>query len=181
VIGNHPQVSDVPCSDELGPNQVCTLFGARTGSPIVFGKDYIKVGYDLNTDDLWRRDFAVLVAFFIFFWITQTVVIEIFPVSIVNVTIELLLIMSLPGQQLVWSGGVSFFVKDTSTTKKLNEELKTRKAQKAEEERLEKIRAMDGIKKKREPYVSWPSELLSTNVWPPVVPSLTEKLLLGKG
>jgi len=44
-------------------------------------------------------------------------------------------------------------VKDTPETKRLNEELKARKAQKAEEERQEKIRAMEGMRVKREPYV----------------------------
>jgi hypothetical protein len=63
----------------------------------VSGKDYIKAGYDLNTDDLWRRNFIVLIAFFVFFWFTQTVVIEIFPVSIVKVTTEMLLMVTLPG------------------------------------------------------------------------------------
>ncbi|KAH9981076.1 ABC-2 type transporter-domain-containing protein [Lactifluus volemus] len=109
---------------ELGPNQVCTLFGAKSASAIVPGRDYVKIGYDL-------MDFVVLVVFLLFFWFTQTVVIEIFP-------------------QLVWSGGISFFAKETSETKKLNEELKARKEQKAEEERLEKIRAMDGIKRKKD-------------------------------
>jgi hypothetical protein len=68
-------------SVELGPNQVCTLFGAQPGSRIVTGKDYIKAGYNLDTDDLWRRNFVVLFSFLIFFWFTQTVVIELYPVS----------------------------------------------------------------------------------------------------
>lgn len=116
---------------ELGPNQICTLFGARPGSRIVTGKDYIQAGYDLNTDDLWRRNFVVLFVFLIFFWVTQTVVIELYP-------------------QFVGVGGFSFFAKDTAETKKLNSELKERKATKAEEQRREKIQAMEGIKTKRD-------------------------------
>ena len=69
------------CSVGLGSNQVCTLFGAQPGSSVVPGKDYIKTGYDLDTDDLWRRNFVVLFTFLLFFWFAQTVVIELFPVS----------------------------------------------------------------------------------------------------
>ena len=75
-------------SADLGPNQVCTLFGAQPGSSIVTGKDYIQAGYNLNTDDLWRRNFVVLLAFLIFFWFTQTIVIEVYPVSTNYITIE---------------------------------------------------------------------------------------------
>lgn len=77
----------VSCSDELGPNQVCTLFGARSGSITVSGPDYIKTGYGLDVNDLWRRNFIVLVVFFVFYSLTQTFVIEIFPVSISRITL----------------------------------------------------------------------------------------------
>ena len=80
-VGYLPLTFYVSHSTELGPNQVCTLFGAQPGSRIVTGKDYIQAGYNLNTDDLWRRNFVVLFAFLIFFWLTQTVVIELYPVS----------------------------------------------------------------------------------------------------
>jgi ATP-binding cassette, subfamily G (WHITE), member 2, SNQ2 len=63
-------------------------------------------------------------------------------------------LMVLPsGQQFVGGGGIGFFAKDTPETKKLNAELKTRKIQKAEDEKQEKIRAMEGIKTKRNSYV----------------------------
>ncbi|KAH9027669.1 ABC-2 type transporter-domain-containing protein [Lactarius hengduanensis] len=114
---------------ELGPNQICTLFGAQPGSRIVTGKDYVQAGYNLNTDDLWRRNFVVLVAFLIFYWFAQVVVIEWYP-------------------QLVEGGGVSFFARDTAETKKLNSQLEERKVANAEEQRREKIQAMDGIKNK---------------------------------
>ena len=81
----------------LGPNQVCTLFGASPGSTAVPGKDYLKAGYSLNTADLWRRHYLVLVVFFVFFCFTQTAVIEIFPVSIVKLVFGMSLIMSLSG------------------------------------------------------------------------------------
>jgi hypothetical protein len=57
------------------------------------------------------------------------------------------------GQKFVGGGGIGFFAKETTETKKLNAELKTRKIQKAEDERQEKIRAMEGIKTERDPYV----------------------------
>ncbi|KAI9446228.1 ABC-2 type transporter-domain-containing protein [Lactarius indigo] len=107
---------------ELGPNQICTLFGAQPGSRVVTGKDY---------NDLWRRNFVVLLALMIFFWFTQTVVIEWYP-------------------QFIGGVGVSFFARDTAETKKLNSELEERKAANAEGQRREKIQAMDGIKKKRD-------------------------------
>lgn len=83
----HPSRSYLSYSVDLGPNQICTLFGARSGSVTVSGRDYIKAGYGLDVDDLWRRNFIVLVGFLVFFSITQTVVIEIFPVSISRTTL----------------------------------------------------------------------------------------------
>ena len=64
----------------LGPNQVCTLFGSTGGSTAVSGRDYLSVGYGLNVDDLWRRNFTVLLGFFIAFQITQMLLIEYYPV-----------------------------------------------------------------------------------------------------
>ena len=140
-------------STELGPNQACTLFGSQPGTRIVPGKDYIKAGYNLDTDDLWRRNFVVIFAFLIFFWFTQTVVIELYPVSTSWTNIEMRLTVSFFGKQLVGAGGISFFAKDTAETKKLNSELEERKAAKAEEQHREKIQAMEGIKTKRDQCV----------------------------
>jgi hypothetical protein len=81
--------SHITRSVGLGPNQACTLFGARPGTSVVTGKDYIKAGYNLNTDDLWRRNVLVLFAFLLFFWFTQTVIIEVFPVNLVNSLFEI--------------------------------------------------------------------------------------------
>lgn len=65
----------------LGPNQVCTLFGSTPGSTQVPGPSYLSVGYGLNVADIWRRNFTVLVGFFIAFQITQMLLIEYYPVS----------------------------------------------------------------------------------------------------
>jgi hypothetical protein len=70
--------------DSLGPNQVCTLFGARPGSSIVPGSDYISAGFSLDTADLWRRNFLVLLGWFILFLFTQLVVIEYFQVGLLG-------------------------------------------------------------------------------------------------
>jgi ATP-binding cassette subfamily G (WHITE) protein 2 (SNQ2) len=142
----------MPCSVELGPNQVCTLFGASAGSTTVSGRDYIKAGYHLDVDDLWRRNFIVLVGFLILFSLTQTYVIELVPVSI-SVLFSECRSYYLYEQKFVGGGGINFFAKESAETKKLNAELKTRKIRKAEDERQEKLRAMEGIKRKRDLYV----------------------------
>lgn len=67
-------------SDGLGPNQVCTLPGSSPGSSLVAGRDYLRAGFGLNVSDIWRRNFLVLVGFFILFQITQVLLIEYYPV-----------------------------------------------------------------------------------------------------
>jgi len=128
------------------------LFGASPGNTTVSGRDYINAGYNLNVDDLWRRNFIALVGFLILFSLTQTFVIELVPVSI-SVLFSKCRSYHLCEQKLVGGGGVGFFAKDSTETKKLNAELKTRKIRKAEDERQEKLRAMEGMKRKRDLYV----------------------------
>lgn len=62
--------------DTLGPNQVCTLFGAQPGSDTVGGNDYLEAGYGITSADIWRRNLVVIIAFLIFFLFTQAIVIE---------------------------------------------------------------------------------------------------------
>lgn len=71
--------------DGLGPNQICTLFGSQPGDDVVSGSSYLQVGYRYNVADIWRRNFVVLVAFFILFLVTQLVALEYFPVSLISV------------------------------------------------------------------------------------------------
>ena len=75
----------IPCphSTSLGPNQACTLFGASPGSPNVSGSAYLNIGYGLNMDDLWRRNFAFVIGTLVLFQITQMLLIEYYPVSVV--------------------------------------------------------------------------------------------------
>jgi hypothetical protein len=85
------------------------------------------------------------------------------------------------GQKYVGGGGVGFFAKNTPETKKLNEVLKTRKIQKAEDEKQEKIRAMEGIKTKRNSYVRRSSSNCSAFTGDATgTHSRIEKRLLGK-
>ncbi|KAJ3718555.1 ABC-2 type transporter-domain-containing protein [Lentinula raphanica] len=99
--------------DGLGPNQVCTLFGASSGSTSVTGHQYIFAGYGLNTTDLWRRCFLVLIGMFFFFQLTQVIALEFFPQYVVNV-------------------GFRIFAKEDSETKKLNEVQRARRAARLE-------------------------------------------------
>ncbi|KAG8903275.1 hypothetical protein FRB99_003542 [Tulasnella sp. 403] len=96
--------------DDLGPNQVCTFFGAQPGQPYVRGADYIDVGFSLKTDQLWKLNFVVLFVLFIAFQITQAVAME-----FVNFGAM---------------GGFQIFVKENKETKALNEQLRNRLAQK---------------------------------------------------
>ena len=66
------------------------------------------------------------------------------------ITIEVRLTVLLFEKQFVGGGGIGFFARDTAETEKLNSELKGRRATKAEEQRREKIQAMEGIKMKRD-------------------------------
>jgi ATP-binding cassette subfamily G (WHITE) protein 2 (SNQ2) len=69
--------------DQLGPNQACTLFGAKSGSNIIAGRSYIDVGFGLNASDLWRRNLLVMIAFVLAFQLTQVLALEYWPVSFV--------------------------------------------------------------------------------------------------
>jgi hypothetical protein len=90
------------CSVELGPNQVCTLFGASAGSTTVSGRDYIKAGYHLDVDDLWRRNFIVIVGFLVLFALTQAFVIELVPVSMISILLLVSLTIPLRAEICRW-------------------------------------------------------------------------------
>jgi len=69
-------------SNGLGPFQTCTLFGSESGSDIISGRNYLAVGYGLNPDDLWRRNFPLLIGFLVLFQLTQIIALEYFPVCL---------------------------------------------------------------------------------------------------
>ena len=74
VPRNGPGMDKYP--NIVGPNQACTLYGAQPGSSTISGTDYLKTAFLLDTNDLWRRNFPVIVGWFFFFLITQIIVIE---------------------------------------------------------------------------------------------------------
>lgn len=68
----------------LGPNQICTLFGAEPGSVTVSGSSYLFSGYGISVSDIWRRNLVVLLGFLVVFQLTQMLLIEYYPVCIVT-------------------------------------------------------------------------------------------------
>ncbi|KAE9401914.1 pleiotropic drug resistance ABC transporter [Gymnopus androsaceus JB14] len=98
----------------LEDNQVCTLFGSTGGAATVSGHQYVFAGYGLDTTDLWRRCFLVLLGMFFFFQLTQVIALEFFPQYVVNV-------------------GFKIFAKENAETKKLNEAQQAKKAARLEQ------------------------------------------------
>jgi len=107
-------------SDGLGPNQVCTLFGAQGGSADLTGEAYINAAYGIFSSDEWKRCFVVLVGFFIVFQITQVIALEYFPRY---------------GATL----GVNTFAKEDAETKELNRIQRERKQKRREQANTDKI------------------------------------------
>ncbi|TFL02988.1 pleiotropic drug resistance ABC transporter [Pterulicium gracile] len=111
VPRNGPGMSEYP--DALGENQACTLFGSQPGTDIIRGTDYMRIGYNLNAADLWRRNFLVIVGWVLLFQVTQILAIEYWP-------------------QYISSVGVNTYAKENSGTKSLNEHQLARKQEKAQ-------------------------------------------------
>ncbi|KAI0031252.1 ABC-2 type transporter-domain-containing protein [Vararia minispora EC-137] len=108
----------------IGPNQVCTLFGATQGSSIISGKDYLNTGYSYSTADLWRRNFLVLIGWIIFFMVFQIIALDYL-------------------QPAPPSSSFRTFAKPNKETRKLNEELRRRKEEKLALNEKEKTALMD--------------------------------------
>jgi len=106
----------------LGPNQACTLYGAVGGSNIIRGADYLRVGYSLDVKDLWRRYFVVLLGYFLFFQVTQALILEYYP-------------------QYGISLSINFFTKEDKELKKLNEAQQERKARRSEKKDTEFVKS----------------------------------------
>ncbi|RPD82151.1 hypothetical protein L226DRAFT_497300 [Lentinus tigrinus ALCF2SS1-7] len=77
VPRNPPGVNKYP--NGLGPNQICTLYGATPGQDLVNGRNYVNIGFGLNVTDIWRRNFLVVIGFLFLFQLTQVLLIEYFP------------------------------------------------------------------------------------------------------
>jgi len=84
VPRNPPGLSKYP--EIVGPNQACTLYGATPGLDTVDGASYVSAGYSLNVHDLWRRNFIVLVGWFLFYQIAQVILIEYLNVSLLGIS-----------------------------------------------------------------------------------------------
>ncbi|KAJ7597296.1 ABC-2 type transporter-domain-containing protein [Mycena floridula] len=95
-------------------NQVCTLAGATTGSSAIPGSSYILAGYALHVSDIWKRNFLILIAFFIAFEITQMLALEYYP-------------------QHSGTASVNLFAKEDDDAKKRNAMLRERKLRRREE------------------------------------------------
>ena len=109
----------------VGPNQACTLYGATPGQDTVDGASYIAAGYSLNVHDLWRRNFIVLVGWFLFYQIIQVLLIEYLNVSpfyIPMFRMELMLFL----QGSFGYAAVAIFRRESPETKALNNTLKER-------------------------------------------------------
>jgi len=90
VPRNPPGLSKYP--EIVGPNQACTLYGATPGLDTVDGASYVAAGYTLNVHDLWRRNFIVLVGWFLFYQLAQVILIEylnVSPLGISSVSMKL--------------------------------------------------------------------------------------------
>ncbi|KAF8963959.1 ABC-2 type transporter-domain-containing protein [Flammula alnicola] len=115
--------------NDLGPNQACTLFGAESGSNIISGASYISAGYALDVNDLWRRNFPVLLGFFILFQLTQICALEFYPQFGLNLSINI-------------------FARENEETRKLNAELREKKLHK---EQMDEKQAMIEAEKDQQP------------------------------
>jgi ATP-binding cassette subfamily G (WHITE) protein 2 (SNQ2) len=81
----------------------------------------------MDVQDIWRRNFVVLVAWVLFYQVTQIVVLDFLPVSVAYLSS----LFELPTQVMKQnSGGTVFrlFAKETPETRKLNDRLRKRKA-----------------------------------------------------
>ncbi|KAI0269180.1 ABC-2 type transporter-domain-containing protein [Gloeopeniophorella convolvens] len=108
----------------LGPNQVCTLFGAAPGSDVISGRSYLLTTYDMDSHDIWRRNFLVLLGWILFYQLTQVIALDFFPQS---------------------AGGIVYrlFAKETAETSKLNAHLRERRKKRLEDNAAEKAEIMN--------------------------------------
>ncbi|RDB26527.1 ABC transporter G family member 11 [Hypsizygus marmoreus] len=126
--------------NDLGPNQACTLFGASSGSSIISGRAYIEAGYGIDVNDLWRRNFLVLLGFFIAFQVTQILALEFYP-------------------QYGFNMSINIFAKETNEIKKKNKLLQekqlNRKQKGIEEEKASPKRNSPAALRPRQKTFTW--------------------------
>ncbi|KAA1076269.1 hypothetical protein PGT21_036470 [Puccinia graminis f. sp. tritici] len=122
----------------LGSNQVCTVIGARPGSEIVRGVDYMEAALGFHYGNIWR-DFAIVCAFCVLF------------LAMVFIAVENLALGS-------GAPSVNVFAKENAERKALNEKLQAEKAQSRSGKKTLKV---SGGSDKRLPF-TW--EALSYDV-----------------
>ncbi|KAJ2936375.1 hypothetical protein H1R20_g720, partial [Candolleomyces eurysporus] len=105
--------------DLLSPNQACTLFGAQGGSDLISGRDYLRVGYNIDPKNLWRLNLVVLIAFFLAFQIAQLLALEFYP-------------------QYGYMPSVNIFAHENPELRRLNEAQKAKKDAQKKNEKLDK-------------------------------------------
>ncbi|KAF7337580.1 Pleiotropic drug resistance ABC transporter protein [Mycena sanguinolenta] len=111
--------------DGLGPNQACTLFGSNPGDSSVFGESYISAGYGLNSVNLWRLNFLVLIAFMFLFQLTQILALEFFPSYEETISVQI-------------------HAKEDDDAKRRNEVLRARKADKGKTTPVDSAKPLQG-------------------------------------
>lgn len=121
---------------DLGPNQACTLLGAQRGSNVISGSAYILASFGLDSRDLWRRNFPVLIGFFILFQITQILALEFYPVSSWTCLARKYVKFE---KQYGVDLAINIFTKEDEETKKLNADLREKKRQRDHEQEKEVI------------------------------------------
>ncbi|EMC93966.1 hypothetical protein BAUCODRAFT_75202 [Baudoinia panamericana UAMH 10762] len=95
-------------------HQVCTLLGSQPGTPVVTGDSYVETAFSYYPDQLWRN-WGIILALIVFFLVT-------------NVSL---------GEYIKWGAGgktVTFFAKENSERKRLNQDLRAKKAQRTKGE-----------------------------------------------
>ena len=146
--------------NDLGPNQVCTLFGTQSGSDIISRHDYLLAGYGTDTADLWRHNFLVIVGFFLLFQLTQFLALKFHPVSVllsISITLAWRLL-----QQYGHIISVNIYAKENADAKKRNEVLRQKKEerQRRKEEGLER----EETEQTCEILTLWLDQVLNLNV-----------------
>ncbi|KAB2576650.1 ABC transporter G family member 11 [Lasiodiplodia theobromae] len=114
-------------------HQSCTLAGSTPGTNQISGSAYIEQGFAYNPDDLWRN-WGIMVVLIVGFLGTN----------------------ALLGEHIKWGAGgktVTFFAKENSETKGLNEELQRKKDKRNRKE--ETVEAGDGLKITSKSVLTW--------------------------
>ncbi|KAK3679890.1 ATP-binding cassette transporter snq2 [Recurvomyces mirabilis] len=110
LIPNGPSYGDIN-------HQVCTLQGSQAGNAIVSGSNYVETSFSYNPGQLWRN-WGIILGLVVAFLVT-------------NVAL---------GEYIKWGAGgktITFYAKENSERKKLNEALQAKKAKRSRHDKEE--------------------------------------------